>query len=167
MEAIIILTVLAVLMLILLVFRKPAVLIVGDEHWDGVLPKESPEFHEPCYVYADGKESAGLRFNIPIIGYRIAPNLIISPLVGYDMPICQALQYAIDHHGKVLSEEDRKVLMQNWGAYNALKKDVDDQFLLNGPFWVLKGERMEAFNPIRDVFSSKQSTANVLLTIER
>jgi hypothetical protein len=119
-------------------------LIVGDDTWDGTFPCCAPEFKGPAYVYADGMESPNIRFDVPIIGYRVASDLIVSVDFGYDVSSSEAVSYAKQKHAELPSVDNLKRLIEKWDDINALRKAVED-FVLPEIFWVMLDDKPEMY----------------------
>ena len=111
-------------------------LIVGDASWDGTFPCEAPAFIGPAYVYADGKETPNVRFGVPIVGYRAAPDLIVAVDFGFQVTASQALSLADKKNTRLPSSKDVKRLLEKWDEINALKVAVED-IPLSEAFWAM------------------------------
>jgi len=132
-------TVIVVVILIAIVValarkRDVSQLFVGDENWDGTFACEAPEFAGPCYVYADGTEGS-VRFNVPIVGYRAAPDLVVAVAFGYELTPAEAADFARRKHGKIPNTEELQRILKHWDTVNALK-DVVEDLCLPEVFWV-------------------------------
>ncbi|HCU59063.1 MAG TPA: hypothetical protein DIC64_03685 [Alphaproteobacteria bacterium] len=171
---IIILAGVTIIVLLLLLAQKKAVsLTVGDPNWNGKLEGKTPEYQGPAYLYSDGRECLGVRFNVPIIGYRIAPDLIIYHFYGYDVAKDEILGFARSHHAHPISTKDIPQLLENWDKLNELKKIVYDDLLPYDDFWVDTGHNFEIYSlKTHSILSEDRRNlnkqyANVILKIER
>lgn len=146
-------------------------LLIGDENWDGTFPCKAPEFSGPCYVYADGTEG-GVRFNVPIVGYRVAPDLVVAVAFGYELTAAEAADFAQRKHGKIPNTEALQRLLEHWDTVDALKDAIED-FYLPDVFWVEVDGRLSVFSKKRQCVVREDSRflgktcAETLLIIER
>ena len=132
------------IMLVSTISKKGNELQVGDPTWDGTFPCEAPEFCGPAYVYEDGVESPLIRFDVPIVGYRVAPEVIVSVDFGFRLSAFDAQAYAQRKHGRLPESKDLKALLENWDAVKSLKENVED-VALPDDFWVVVDGRPEVF----------------------
>ena len=120
-------------------------LIVGDETWDGTFFCKAPEFSGPAYVYKDGKEGAVVRFDVPIVGYRVAEGLVVAVDFGFDVLAHTALDLAQKKHMRLPKTADLQFLQKNRNAINELKGAVED-FFLPEAFWVIVDGKPEIYS---------------------
>lgn len=114
------------------VYTGPA----GEPRWDGKLPGRVDDYTAPRYVYENLVESTDyLPENGRIIGYRIAPDLVIHSRVQYNVnPPC--LERYIKRLGGYLLKPDEALLLKaNWGDISALRKKSGDDPLYGNKFW--------------------------------
>lgn len=143
---IIIVAVIAIALLLILKGKKAPELIVGCEGWNGLLPGVKPEFNGPSYVYTDGVESLGIRFGVPIIGYRIAPDLILYVYSAYDIRRSEILPFAQKHHALPLTTKDVETLKENLDRLNTLIGVIEEYPLPEDDFWVDTGTGFEIYS---------------------
>lgn len=124
--------------------RSVPELLLGDDNWDGTFPCEAPAFSGPAYVYKDGTEIPGIRFNVPILGYRAAETLIVSADCGYGLPAEEVLSFAKQKHARVPEWADIALLEENRDKIDALKLGVED-FPLPKDFWVIVDGKPEIY----------------------
>ncbi len=133
----IILLIFLVLLLDTLFFPPERKQVVGDVFFKKPIPKNK-NFIEPCYVYNDGVETKELRHKIPIIGYRIAPDLVIHDMSCKKRTddFFEAASFAENFGGKLLNQEDVAILKDRLVELNDLRKKIKEPRILEGYFWI-------------------------------
>lgn len=150
----------------------PPKLIVGDDQWDGTFARKAPKFRHPVYVYADGEESMFMRFDMPIVGYRAAPDLIVAVRFKSMISADEAISFAKEKHAKLPDKETLQLLLEHWEEINELKGVVED-IPLPEVIWVTDGEKLEVYSHKTqelinaDKVSEKGGYASAVLLIER
>jgi len=120
-------------------------LIVGQEDFSGeILPAE--DFTEPRYVYADGTESFLVKFDRPIVGYRISKTLVIA--VSYELLVCAAdIETVVaEKNLKVISADDLATIEANLKALNAMRQLIEDTLIPPYPVWVKSGKNYAIYD---------------------
>ena len=170
---IIITAVIAIAWLLIIKVRKSPELIVGCDDWDGSLPGSEPEFMGPCYVYTDGVESRNIRFKVPIIGYRIAPDLILYVYSAYDLRKSEILSFCQKRHVLPFTTKDVSTLKKNLKHLNILVTAIEESPLPEEDFWVDVGTGFEIYSlregkiiP-QDKRSLEEKSASLIMKIER
>lgn len=145
---VIIIIVAVIAIALLLTFKKKEIpqLIIGCDGWNGMLPGVKPEFNGPSYVYTDGVESPEIRFDVPIIGYRIAPNLILYIYSAYDIRRSEILPFAQKRHTLPLTLKDVRTLKENLDGLNTLVSIIEECPLPEDDFWVDTGTGFEIYS---------------------
>lgn len=99
-------------------------------------PATVNDYTIPRYVYANGRESPEYEpENGRIVGYRIAPNLVINSHVytGTSLRLCQ--NYMLSH---LLREKDVLLLEKNLTALSSLRAKSGEEPLNFSRFWAKK-----------------------------
>jgi len=99
-------------------------------------PADVSDYTIPRYVYANGSESPEYEpENGRIVGYRIAPNLVINSHIytGTSLRLCQ--NYMLRH---LLQEKDVLLLEENLNALHSLRAKSGEKPLSFACFWAKK-----------------------------
>ncbi len=122
--------------------RKPNI-IIGDPFFKEKIKDIPLAIIEAGYVYRDGIETPQIREGIPIIGYRIAPDLVIHDLSGKKRAdlFVKAKIFANNNNGELLSEDDAQTLKNSRAVLNKLREDIGEPRLPEGCFWLENGKR--------------------------
>ena len=149
--------------------RNAPKLIVGDKTWDGTFPCEAPEFHGVAYVYKDGVESPVVRFDVPILGYRVAPKMIVSIGFGFDLSSSEALNLATEKHMRLPNVQELKVVVENRNLIDEMKDVIDDVYLPDD-FWVISEGKPQIYSAERKTLIKENNRtlyADAILIIDR
>jgi len=135
--------------------------VVGNPLFNSTLPK-NPEFKEPCYVYTDGKETAEIRKDFAVIGYRISENLVIHDISGKKRTkdFEEAVKIAERFNGTMLNEGDVETLKKNFKKLNDLRAQINEPRLPEGYFWI-DGKRKVAITDLIEDSVYFQSFFNI------
>ena len=125
--------------------------IVGNPLFIQPVPP-NPAFVEPCYVYTDGKETQEIRKNVAIIGYRIAPNLVLHDISGKNRTknFEEAVKIAEKFHGTLLNEEDVETLKRNFNKINELRTKIKEPRLPEGYLWIQEKQKVALTDLVED-----------------
>lgn len=114
------------------VYKGPA----GEPKWNGQLPAKVDDFVCPRYVYENLVETTEFRpENGRIIGYRIAPDLVIHSRVQYGVNSPTLKSYIHRLGGKLLTPDDVLMLLGKWSDVSALRAKAGDTTLGKFQFW--------------------------------
>ncbi len=114
------------------VYKGPA----GEPRWNGQLPEKVDDYVCPRYVYENLVESTDyLPENGRIIGYRIAPDLVIHSRVQYCVNSPSLKSYILRLGGKLLTPDEVLTLFHNWKDVSALRAKAGDTTLGKFQFW--------------------------------
>ncbi|MBQ7660401.1 MAG: hypothetical protein IJS26_06690 [Alphaproteobacteria bacterium] len=126
--------------------KRPTVpaLIVDKDFSGEILPAE--DYTGPRYVYADGTESFGVKFDVPIVGYRISKTLVIA--VSYELLVCAAdIETVVaEKNLKVISADDLATIEANLETLNAMRQLVEDTLIPPYPVWVKSGKNYAIYD---------------------
>ena len=126
--------------------KRPTVpaLIVDKDFSGEILPAE--DYTEPRYVYADGTESFGVKFDVPIVGYRISKTLVVG--VGYELRVSAAdIETVVEERNiKVINADDLATIEANLEAVNAMRQLVYDSPMPEYPIWVQSGRNFALYD---------------------
>ncbi|MBO4285039.1 MAG: hypothetical protein J5895_02265 [Alphaproteobacteria bacterium] len=165
MIAMIIITAILIAVVVWFLIKRPTVpkLIVGQEDFGGeILPAE--DYTEPRYVYADGSESFLVKFDMPIVGYRISKTLVIG--IGYELMISAAdiEAYVNDRNLKVIDADDLATIEANLKTLNAMRELIEDTIIPPYPVWVKSGKNFALYDGTR-FFEPFKGTGNIIVKL--
>lgn len=108
-----------------------------EPKWEGTISPVT-DYVKPRYVYSDGAESeTPMQNHGRVIGYRIAPELVIHSQVGYGGGWGeQHIGAFMDcFGGKLLNRKETSVLRENWETISAMRQKIGDAPLPKPFFW--------------------------------
>ena len=136
-------------------FRQVHIKLTDEKMWQDVTDKVQQQntliarnhsYTQPCYVYADGFESETLQEERGmVVGYRIGPSLVIHCIIGDDGFTREDLSdFQQKFCGRLLENDDIKVLRQNWEAVSDMCSKTGNTPLPNTLFWYQNGNHTDA-----------------------
>ncbi|MBR6409695.1 MAG: hypothetical protein IKS23_05615 [Alphaproteobacteria bacterium] len=132
--------------------------VVGDPSFKERIKNVPAAIVDACYVYNDGVETSEIRESIPIIGYRLSPNLVIHDMSGKRSAdeFIKAQVFAHDFNGQLLNNHDVETLKSNLRVLNILREKIGEPAVPEGYFWIEGGKKV----PLATFNSSDEGMQN-------
>lgn len=133
----------ALLIVLALFIRPKPNIVIGDPAFKGKAKKIPLAIIDAGYLYSDGVETSEIRANVPIVGYRIAPALVVHDLSGKKRTddFSKVKAFAKASNGDFLNDKDVQTLKNGLGTLNKLRQDIGEPPLPEGYFWTEQGNK--------------------------